>query len=188
MANRRGRRRLAGPSACSICRAISRIPPAYEKLAERLGQDRQGAATPAATALFYLATPPQVFAPIVQQLGEAGPRAARTTGTGGGSSSRSRSAPTCARRRTLNRDTPRRAGRKPDLPDRPLSRQGDGPEHHGAPLRQRHVRAAVEPQPHRSRADHRGRDGRRRAARQVLRRDRRVARHGAEPSLPAARP
>ena len=45
-----------------------------------------------------------------------------------------------------------------DLPHRPLSRQGDGPEHPGAALRQRHVRADLESQPHRSRADHRRRD------------------------------
>ena len=49
-------------------------------------------------------------------------------------------------------------------------RQGDGPEHHGLPLRQRHLRADLEPRPHRPRADHRRRDGRRRAARQLLRR------------------
>ena len=35
------------------------------------------------------------------------------------------------------------------LPHRPLPGQGDGPEHDGVPLRQRHVRAAVEPQLHR---------------------------------------
>ncbi len=46
-------------------------------------------------------------------------------------------------------------------------RQGDGAEHHGVPLRQRHLRADLEPRPHRPRADHRGRDGRRRAARQA---------------------
>ena len=45
-----------------------------------------------------------------------------------------------------------------DLPHRPLSRQGDGAEPDGAPLRQCAVRAAVERRPHRPRADHGRRD------------------------------
>ncbi len=78
----------------------------------------------------------------------------------------------------------RRARRAPDLPHRPLPGQGDGPEHPGVPLRQLDLRAALEPQVRRPRPDHDGRGHRRRAARQVLRRDRRRARRGAEP--PAA--
>ena len=77
----------------------------------------------------------------------------------------------------------RRAG----LPHRPLPRQGDRPEPAGVPVRQRDVRADLEPPLHRSRADHRGRDGRRRAARGVLRGRRRAARHGAEPHDAAPR-
>ena len=80
----------------------------------------------------------------------------------------------------------RRCWRAADLPDRPFSRQGDGPEHHGVPLRQRHLRAAVEPRPHRPCPDHRRRDGRRRGPRRLLRADRRAARHGAQPYVPAA--
>ena len=76
--------------------------------------------------------------------------------------------------------------RAPDLPDRSLSRQGDGAEHPGAALRQRHVRADLESQSHRSRPDHGRREARRRPSRQLLRRHRRAARHGAEPSVPAA--
>ena len=56
----------------------------------------------------------------------------------------------------------RRAGpfsRGPDLPHRPLPGQGDGAEHPGVPLRQHAVRAAVEQQLHRSRSDHRQRNG-----------------------------
>ena len=79
------------------------------------------------------------------------------------------------------------AVRRTDLPDRPLPRQGDSPKHHGAALRQRHVRADLEPRSDRSRADHRGRDGGRGAARPVLRTDRRAARHGAEPRVSASR-
>ena len=43
------------------------------------------------------------------------------------------------------------------LPHRPLPGQGDRPEHAGVPLRQRHVRADLEPQLHRPRPDHRRR-------------------------------
>ena len=50
--------------------------------------------------------------------------------------------------------------RGPDLPDRPLPRQGGGAEHPGLPVRQRPVRADLEPQLHRPRADRRPRDAR----------------------------
>ena len=76
-------------------------------------------------------------------------------------------------------------GRAPDLPDRSLSRQGDGAEHPGAALCQRHVRADLESQPYRPHPDHRGGEARRRPSRRLLRCHRRTARHGAEPSVPA---
>ena len=47
-----------------------------------------------------------------------------------------------------------------DLPDRPLPRQGGGAEHPGLPVRQRPVRADLEPQLHRPRADRRAGDPR----------------------------
>ena len=52
-----------------------------------------------------------------------------------------------------------------DLPHRPLPRQGAGAEHPGLPLRQRPVRADLEPQLHRPRADRRARDAGPRQAR-----------------------
>ena len=76
--------------------------------------------------------------------------------------------------------------RAADLPHRPLPREGDRPEPDGLPLRQRHLRAGLEPPLHRPRADHRGRGGRRRRPRRLLRNGRRAARHGAEPPVPAA--
>jgi glucose-6-phosphate 1-dehydrogenase len=48
--------------------------------------------------------------------------------------------------------------RRPDLPHRSFPRQGAGAEHPRVPLRQRPVRADLEPQLHRSRADRRARD------------------------------
>ena len=42
------------------------------------------------------------------------------------------------------------------LPHRPLPGQGDRPQPAGLPVRERHLRAHLEPAPHRPRADHRG--------------------------------
>ncbi len=76
--------------------------------------------------------------------------------------------------------------RAADLPDRSLPRQGNRPEHPGDALREQHLRAAVQPAVHRSRADHGGGGRRRRHARRLLRAGRRAARHGAEPHAAAA--
>ncbi len=64
--------------------------------------------------------------------------------------------------------------------------QGDRPEHPGAALRQQHLRAAVQPEVRRPRADHRGGGRRRRHPRRLLRAGGRAARHGAEPHAAAA--
>ena len=77
--------------------------------------------------------------------------------------------------------------RIPDLPDRPLPRQGGGPEHPRAAVRERAVRAGLEPQPHRPRPDRRSRDTLDRHARRVLRRHGRLSRHGGDTPLPGAR-
>ena len=74
-----------------------------------------------------------------------------------------------------------------DLPDRPLPRQGDGAEHAGAALRERHLRADLEPPVHRPRPDHGGRVDGDRGPRRLLRVGRRDPRHLPEPPAPAAR-
>ena len=79
---------------------------------------------------------------------------------------------------------PRVAG----LPHRPLPGQGDRPQPAGLPLRQRHLRAALEPALRRPRADHGGRVDRHREPRRVLRADRGVARRPPEPPPPAGQP
>ena len=89
--------------------------------------------------------------------------------------------------RELNRLVHRALRRVAGLPHRSLSREGNRPEPDGVPLRERHVRADLEPPLHRSRADHRRRDRRRRAARELLRGGRRAARHGPESPDAAAR-
>ena len=58
----------------------------------------------------------------------------------------------------LNKRDPLLLGREPDLPHRPLPRQGDGAEHPGLPFLQRHVRAALEQAAHRPHPVHRVRD------------------------------
>src|SRR6266511_2703224 len=83
------------------------------------------------------------------------------------------------------RSAPQGAVRGPDLSHRSLPRQGNGPEYPGTALRQRHLRAAVEPRPYRPCPDHGRRDSRRRGPRSLLREDRRIAGHGAEPSVSA---
>ena len=55
-----------------------------------------------------------------------------------------------------------RVRRVAGVPHRPLPGQGDGPEPAGFQIRERHVRAAVEPQLHRPGPDHRGRGHRHR--------------------------
>src|SRR5215831_3945951 len=70
------------------------------------------------------------------------------------------------------RPDPQGAVRRSDLSDRPFPRQGNGPEHPGAALRQRHLRAAVESRSHRPCSDHGRRDRGRRGPRALLRTDR----------------
>ena len=74
-----------------------------------------------------------------------------------------------------------------DLPDRPLPRQGNGPEHARAAICKRRVRADLEPAVHRSCADHRRRVDRHRGTRGLLRAGRRGPRHLPEPLAAAAR-
>ena len=89
--------------------------------------------------------------------------------------------------RALNQMPAEAGGRAANLPDRSLSRQGNGPQHHGGALRQPDDRSGVEQPLCRPCPDHRRRSRRRRPAGQILRCDRRASRHGAQPFVPAAR-
>ena len=133
--------------------------------------------------LFYLATSPDLFGPICEGAGAAG---IVTPHGAGGAGEADRPRP----RLGDPHQRPGRPGvrRVPGLPDRPLSREGVGPEPAGAALRQFAVRGGLEPRPHRPCPDHRRRDRRRRGARGLLRQVGCLARHGAEPPAPAALP
>ncbi len=140
-------------------------PDGYQRLADALTTLDETNHT--GNRIFYLATPPSLFPVIIERLGAAGLNDGGVPGArandGGkpgwvrcviekpfGSDSEER--PLAERRRAL------RVRRAPGLPHRPLPRQRDGAEHPGVPLRQRHLRADLEPPLHRPRADHRGRD------------------------------
>ena len=133
---------------------------------------------------FYLAIPPGVLRRRGRPAQGARPRRPARRTPGGGSWWRSRSATTWSRRASSTTILGRRLPDRLDLPDRPLPRQGDGPEHPGDALRQQDVRADLERQLRRPRADHHGRGHRHRRPRRLLRRHRRRPRRHPEP--PAA--
>ena len=133
-------------TTCATSRARSTTRRSTRRIAPRARRARRGAGEPMARA-FYLSTAPEFFPVIVGQLGAAG---LDELGRGAGPS-RDREAVRHLARRGARAQPhgARRLRRAPGLPHRPLPRQGDGPEHAGVPLRQRHVRAALEPQLHR---------------------------------------
>ena len=118
-------------------------PAVYTQLADLLAQVAKRHGTGGNT-LFYLAIPPSLFGEVVRRLGEAGLVRER----GGFLAARHRREAVRPRPR-VRPDAQRRAGRGaargPDLPDRPLPREGDGPEHPGLPLREQPARADLEP-------------------------------------------
>ena len=159
-------------------------PGTYRRLGEHLAGLDKTAGT-AGNHLFYLAVADRFFGVAVAGLGAAGlvTERGRPMAPGG---HRKALRPRPALGQSAQCRDPEDAAGASDLPDGPFPRQGNGPEHHGAALCQRSVRAAVEPAAYRPCPDHRGGDRRGRAPRQVLREDRGAARHGAQPRVPAA--
>ena len=162
-------------------------PEAWSALREAIAGAERRRAT-AGNRLFYLAVPPASFPPILAGLRDAGllhPPNGDAVVAG-----RDREALRPRPRLGAGAQLPRggRPRRAADLPHRPLPRQGDGPEHPRLPLRQLDLRAALEPQVRRPGPDHDGGGDRDRAAREVLRRDRRRARRRPEPPAAAPRP
>ncbi len=161
-------------------------PEGFKRLAAVLDElDGKGAR---GNRMFYLATPPSQFEVLVEQLGEAG--LARRGAFDGEHAQGDGARPGWTRvviEKPFGRDLADRAragpGHRPGLrraaglPHRPLPGQGDGAEPAGPALRQRHLRAGVEPALRGLRGDHRRGDAGRRAPRPVLRGGRRAARH-----------
>ena len=135
--------------------------------------------------IYYLATQPRFYGEIADMLTVAGlahkGQREGSTSRAGKPGRREALRPQSRFRRGAQRGAKQRLPRGSDLSHRPLPRQGDGAEHHGVALRQRHLRADLEPPLHRQRPDHRRRDAGRRGARRLLRRCRGHARHGAKP-------
>ena len=116
--------------------------------------------------LHYLSVPPAAAPEVVQQLGEVGPGRARPHHHGEAVRHRPRE------RGEAERRAARDLRREPDLPHRPLPGQGSGAQHPRVPVRQRALRAHLEPPAHRARADRRARDALDRSAHRLLREDR----------------
>ena len=162
-------RRGTNSSRCSTTCASTSIPPTTSSAWRETSR-------PNALRVFYLATAPDLFTTICDNLTNAGlvdehSRVVLEKPLGHD----------LASAQAIN-DVGRQAFQgSADLPHRPLPRQGNGAEPDGAALRQRDLRAAVAGAVYQERADHGGGNGRRRQPRGLLRPDRRAARHGAEP-------
>ena len=133
-----------------------------------------------AQLLHYLALPPAAAAGVIEELGRAGSGGGRAGDHGEALRPRPRLGAGARRARPL------RLRRGAGLPDRPLHRPRGGAEPARPALCQRHVRAGLEPQPHRSRPDRRAGDALDRDARRLLRGNRRLPRHDRHPPLPGA--
>ena len=146
---------------------------------------------------FYLSIPPKAFPVVVKQLKRSGlsdpdaytpPQGRRLGGPpalapgGHREAVRPRPEERPGAERHPVRGLPARVG----VPHRPLPGQGNRPEHPGAALRQRDVRADLEPRVRGPRPDHDGRGHRHRRPGRLLRRDRRRPRRDPEPPAPAA--
>ena len=130
--------------------------------------------------LHYLSVPPKAALAVVHMLEEAG--LAERLPHRHGEALRHRP----GERQGAQRRAARGLRRGADLPHRPLPGQGGGAEHPGLPLRQRPLRADLEPQLHRPRPDRRARDAGPRDPRGVLRVHRRLQGHGRHAPLPGA--
>ncbi len=171
--------------ALELCRRRSRETGDVQGSGQGAGEARRGARNERQLSLL-----PRGAAQRLRRLREAARRRGSAARGGWELAARDHREAVRARPRVRARpepSAPRGAAREPDLPHRSLPGQGDGAEHHGVPLRQRHLRADLEPPLRRSRADHRRRDGGRRGARRLLRGGGSAARHGAEPHVPAPR-
>ena len=155
------------------CTAISPTPPPTSGSPRRIGKAR--------APVFYLETPPSLFATVVGGLADAGlddERARRDR-----EAVRARPRLGQGARRGAAPLDPRGA----DLPRRPLPGQARPRRAALPPPRERDARAGLEQGARRERPDHDGRELRRRGPGPVLRRRRRTAGRGRQPPPAAAR-
>ncbi len=144
--------------------------------------------------LYYLSTQPSYYSTVAAGLGAAA-CGIGTWSRGGHRRKRRRVAPDRGRETVRPRPRERTRAQRPaarrfpgagDLPHRSLPGQGNRAEHPGLPLRQRHLRAFVEPPLRQPRADHCRRSHRRGGPRRLLPGSRRAARHDPESPPPGA--
>jgi len=140
-------------------------PASFDKMSEQLDKLETSTET-GGNRLFYLATPPSAFQPISKELGRTG--MLKENGAWRRLVVEKPFGTDLASAKELNDALLQLVDEHQYLSDRSLSRQGNRPEHPGAALRQRHVRADLESQPYRSHPDHRRRETRRRSSRQLL--------------------
>ncbi len=95
--------------------------------------------------LFYLAVADRFFGPLAEKIGEAGLADQQEGKRWRRVIVEKPFGHDLASAQGAQRAAAEGPGRRPDLSDRPFSRKGDGPEHHGSPFRQRSVRADLEP-------------------------------------------
>ena len=128
----------------------------------------------------YLAIPPPLFGPVVEQLAQSGcAKGARVV-------VEKPFGQDLASARELNRILLGTFVERRHLPHRPLPRQAARPQHAVLPLREPAPRGVLEPHPRRERADHDGGGLRHPGPRRLLRRDRRHPRRRPEPPVPGA--
>ena len=184
---RRGLERVSR-RASSIIAANSATPRATRRSPSGSTSSTRSAAR-AATGSSISRVAPSEFEGILEQLAAAGLNQAPRRKLDARDRARSLSAPTCHRAQELNTVVNKRLPRKGHLPHRPLPRQGDRAEHHGAALCQRDLRAALESAATSTTCRSPPREPLGvEAPRAVLRKRRRAARHGAESSAPAPLP
>ena len=138
---------------------VSAVEAAEKAISGAPGHRKNGNGAGHVGRLFHLAVPPSAFGSVVEMLGSTGLAndTARVIiekpfGTDLESSKRAQ------------RGRARRVRRVAGLPHRPLPRQGIGRQHPRLPVRERALRADLEPEVHQVRADRRAGDADRRAA------------------------
>ena len=166
--------RAAFAKLCGLLRYVDgdyKDPATFEALRRELG----GAEHPA----HYLAIPPPLFGPVVEQLARSGcAKGARVV-------VEKPFGEDLASARDLNRILLGTFVEARHLPDRPLPRKAPRPQHAVLSLLESDPRGVLESDPRRERADHDGGGLRHPGPRRLLRRDGRDPRRRPEPPLPA---